>query len=188
MNPRPYSPVTMKAGSDDSVKVWLNGKVVHNKVAGEMGAGAAAPSAHPQTLEMLTAANVRQWLTQAQLLGLTDITSQRGILLLEQLLSALVPKETSLLSNYPNPFNPETWIPYELSGPAEVTLRIYSLNGTLVRTLALGHQPAGMYHGKNRAAYWDGKNSVGEAVASGVYFYTLSTGNFASTRKMLIRK
>ena len=182
------SGVTMKAGSDDSVKVWLNGKVVHNKVAGEMGAGAAAPSAHPQTLEMLTAANVRQWLTQAQLLGLTDITSQRGILLLEQLLSALVPKETSLLSNYPNPFNPETWIPYELSGPAEVTLRIYSLNGTLVRTLALGHQPAGMYHGKNRAAYWDGKNSVGEAVASGVYFYTLSTGNFASTRKMLIRK
>ena len=158
------------------------------KVAGEMGAGAAAPSAHPHALEILTAADVRQWLTQAQHLDLTDATSRRGILLLEQLVAALVPKETSLLPNYPNPFNPETWIPYQLSEPAEVTLHIYSVNGTLIRTLALGHQPAGMYHNKNRAAYWDGKNEIGEVVASGLYFYTLSAGDFTLTRKMLIRK
>ena len=158
------------------------------KVAGEMGAGAAAPSAHPQTLEILTAADVRLWLTQAQHANLTDVTSQRGILMLEQLLSALIPKETSLLPNYPNPFNPETWIPYQLSEPAAVTVHIYTVNGTLIRTLALGHLRAGMYHSKNRAAYWDGRNNLGEPVASGIYFYTLIAGDFTATRKMLIRK
>ena len=98
------------------------------------------------------------------------------------------PEQTAIFTNYPNPFNPETWIPYQLAKSAEVTLRIYSVNGTLVRTLVLGHQPAGIYHSKNRAVHWDGKNEVGEAVASGIYFYTLSAGDFTSTRKMLIRK
>ena len=158
------------------------------KVAGEMGAGAAAPTAQPQTLEGLTAADVQHWLRQAQHANLTDATSQRGILMLQQLLTALIPKETSLLPNYPNPFNPETWIPYQLAESAEVTLHIYAVDGTLIRTLALGHQPAGMYQSKSRAVYWDGKNEVGEPVASGVYFYTLSAGDFSATRKMLIRK
>ena len=158
------------------------------KVAGEMSADAAAPSADPQVLEILSAADVRQWLTQAQHLNLTDTTSQRGILMLEQLLASLIPKETTLLPNYPNPFNPETWIPYQLSKPTEVTLHIYAVNGTLVRTLAFGHQPAGVYQNKSRAAYWNGKNDAGEAIASGIYFYTLSAGDFTSTRKMLIRK
>ena len=158
------------------------------KVAGAMGAGAAAPSTHPQMLEILTAADVRHWLTQAQQFGLTDITSQRGILVLQQLLAALIPKETSLLANYPNPFNPETWIPYQLATPAEVVLTIYAVDGTLVQTLALGHQPVGNYQDKSRAAYWDGRNAVGEPVASGVYFYTLTAGDFSATRKMLIRK
>ena len=158
------------------------------KVAGEMGTGAAAPAAHPQTLDILTAADVRQWLTQAQHENLTDAISQRGILLLEQLLTALIPKETSLLPNYPNPFNPETWIPYQLAEPAEVVLHIYAVDGRLIRTLTLGHQLAGMYHTKSRAAYWDGRNEVGESVASGVYFYTLTTDDFTATRKMLILK
>ncbi len=158
------------------------------KVAGAMGAGAAAPSALPQTLEILTAADVQQWLRQAQRLDSTDAISQRGIMMLQQLWAALVPKETSLLTNYPNPFNPETWIPYQLSAPAEVTLHIYAVDGRLIRTLVLGHQPAGIYHNKTRAAYWDGKNEVGEQVASGVYFYTLTAGDFTATRKMLIRK
>ena len=153
-----------------------------------MGAGIAAPAAHPQTLEILTAADVRQWLTQAQHLDLTDATSQRGILMLQQLLAALIPKETSLLPNYPNPFNPETWIPYQLADPGEVMLTIYAVDGKLVRTLALGHQPAGIYQSKNRAAYWDGKNELGESVASGAYFYTLTAGEFTATRKMLILK
>ncbi len=158
------------------------------KVAGAMGAGAAAPSALPQTLEILTAADVQHWLTQAQHFGLTDATSQRGILMLQQLLAALIPKETSLLTNYPNPFNPETWIPYQLAKPTNVTLTIYAVDGRVIRTLALGHQPAGMYHSKNRAVYWDGRNKVGEPVASGLYFYTLTAGEFTATRKMLIRK
>ena len=101
-------------------------------------------------------------------------------------LSIELPKETVLLSNYPNPFNPETWIPYQLAKPAKVTVSIYATDGTLVRTLALGYQPAGVYHDKSRAAYWDGKNELGESVASGVYFYTLTAGDFTATRKMLI--
>ena len=99
-----------------------------------------------------------------------------------------VPSQTALLPNYPNPFNPETWIPYHLSDPAEVALSIYSTDGRLVRTLALGHQDAGIYESKSRAAYWDGRNSVGERVASGLYFYTLTAGDFADTGKMLIMK
>ena len=103
-------------------------------------------------------------------------------------LPTVTPKETTLLSNYPNPFNPETWIPYHLAKPAEVTVAIYAADGKLVRTLALGHQPAGIYQSKSRAAYWDGKNELGETVASGLYFYTLKAGDFTATRKMLIRK
>ena len=99
-----------------------------------------------------------------------------------------IPDYTQLLHNYPNPFNPETWIPYQLAEPANVTLHIYAASGVLARTLEVGHQPAGIYRHRSRAAYWDGKNQVGEPVASGVYFYTLSTGDFTDTRKMIIRK
>ncbi len=157
-------------------------------VAGALGTNAAAPSLHPDTLEILTATEVKQWLSAAQQFDLTDTTSQRGILFLQQLLIALTPKETALLANYPNPFNPETWIPYQLAKDAEVTLHIYAVNGTLVRMLTLGHQAAGMYQNRSRAAYWDGKNEFGEPVASGVYFYTLTAGDFTATRKALIRK
>ena len=111
--------------------------------------------------------------------------------------SPVIPENTALFTNFPNPFNPETWIPYQLAKPAEVTIKIYAINGQVVRRLALGHQSAGMYQSRSRAAYWDGKNAFGEPVASGVYFYTLSTestrdsvtaGDFTATRKMLIRK
>ena len=102
--------------------------------------------------------------------------------------SSGVPSETVLLSNYPNPFNPETWIPYHLAEPANVTLTIYAVDGKVVRRLDLGHQAAGYYQNRSRAAYWDGRNGVGERVASGLYFYTLTAGDFAATRKMLIMK
>ena len=98
------------------------------------------------------------------------------------------PDETHLFTNYPNPFNPETWIPYQLSAPAGVSVSIYDVQGRLIRTLTLGHQPAGVYQSKERAAYWDGRNALGERVASGLYFYTLTAGDFTATRKMLIRK
>ena len=97
-------------------------------------------------------------------------------------------KKTALLPNYPNPFNPETWIPYQLATPADVTLTIYSAKGKVARRIELGTKPAGLYTSRSRAAYWDGKNEVGEPVASGVYFYTLTVGEFTATRKMLIRK
>ena len=97
-----------------------------------------------------------------------------------------VPEETSLLPNYPNPFNP--WIPYQLAESVDVKVSIYTIGGRLVRTLALGRQGPGVYWSRGRAAYWDGKNDVGEPVASGVYFYTLTAGEFTATRKMLIQK
>ena len=157
-------------------------------VAGALGTSAAAPSQHPQALETLTAADVKQWLSQAQQLDLLQTTSRRGIQFLQQLLVVLTPKENALLPNFPNPFNPETWIPYQLSKPADVTLTIYDIKGHVVRSLDLGHQRAGLYQSRTRAAYWDGRNAVGEAVASGLYFYTLTAGDFTATRKMLIRK
>ncbi|MDE0425577.1 MAG: C39 family peptidase [Candidatus Poribacteria bacterium] len=100
----------------------------------------------------------------------------------------LPPGTTVLLPNYPNPFNPETWIPYHLAKPADVTLTIYAIDGKVVRHLDLGHQAAGFYQSKSRAAHWDGRNDVGERVASGIYFYTLTAGEFAATQKMLIVK
>ena len=157
-------------------------------VAGAFSGAAAAPALHPSALAKLTISDIQQWLDEAKRLGHTDLTYLRGIVALEQLLIALIPKATALLANYPNPFNPETWIPYQLAKPTEVTLHIYSVNGALVRTLALGHQPAGMYQTRSRAAYWDGRNQLGEAVASGIYFYTLIAGDYTATRKMLIRK
>ena len=96
--------------------------------------------------------------------------------------------ENTLLANYPNPFNPETWIPYQLSASADVSVSIYAVDGRLVRRLDLGHQVEGVYRSRSRAAYWDGRNEFGERVASGLYFYTLTAGDFTATRKMLIRK
>ena len=96
--------------------------------------------------------------------------------------------ETALLPNYPNPFNPETWIPFQLGKPSKVTLTIYDTKGQTVRTLAVGHQPAGVYQSRERAAYWDGRNQDGEAVANGVYFCTLTAGDSSATRKMLVGK
>ena len=100
----------------------------------------------------------------------------------------LIPKRTVLLANYPNPFNPETWLPYQLANDTEVEIHIYSSAGRLVRHLDLGFQQAGYYIGKSRAAYWDGRNDLGERLASGVYFYQLSTPESSATRKMVIRK
>ena len=159
-------------------------------VIGQIDAVPAAP-----TLHTLTATDLQQWIHQAKHLDIpthfppfmADIMEE-GIVALEQFLATLVPTETMLLPNYPNPFNPETWLPYQLAAPADVTLHIHSMSGVLVRTLALGHRPAGVYHSKNRAASWDGRNEYGETVATGVYLYTLTAGDFIATRKMLIRK
>jgi len=99
-----------------------------------------------------------------------------------------LPATTILLQNFPNPFNPETWIPYNLSKDANVTISIYDTKGQLVRTIILANQKAGVYTSKDRATYWDGRDSLGQKVSSGVYYYTLQAGEFRSTRKMIIVK
>ena len=157
-------------------------------VAGGFNADAAAPAAYSLEISTLTPEDIQMWLAQVQQLNLSTATYERGVLVLKQLMETLTPKETVLLPNYPNPFNPETWIPYRLAEPADVTLTVYDLNGHTVRSLALGHQAAGFYERRSGAAYWDGKNVQGEPVASGVYFYTLAAGAFTATRKMLILK
>ena len=150
--------------------------------------GAAAPL-HIAIGDLeLNPATLQAWIEQAQAKDDGSIRFREAIANLQQLLASLIPEETALLHNYPNPFNPETWIPYQLAEAAEVTVRIYTANGVLVRRLALGHQAAGTYQSRSRAVYWDGKNEVGESVASGVYFYTLTAGDFTATRKMLIMK
>ena len=138
--------------------------------------------------ESADAAMIEAWIAQARLEDDGSIAFKEGIKNLENLLASLIPKETALLANYPNPFNPETWIPYQLAESAEVGLTIYDLNGQLVRRLAVGHQAAGTYRSRSRAVYWDGRNQLGEPVASGLYFYTLTAGEFTATRRMLILK
>ena len=99
-----------------------------------------------------------------------------------------IPLQFTLLQNFPNPFNPETWIPYNLPKDANVTISIYDTKGQLIRTITLVNQKAGVYTSKDRAAYWDGRDSLGQKVSSGVYYYTLQAGEFRSTRKMVIVK
>ena len=131
---------------------------------------------------------VQQWLTEAHLANDGSLPFQEGIVALERLMDTGVPMKTVLLPNYPNPFNPETWIPYNLAEDSEVEIHIYNLKGETVRQLSLGFQGAGTYRTRSRAAYWDGRNAVGEPVASGIYFYTLRTGQIKATRQMVILK
>ena len=146
------------------------------------------PAAPTVAAESVDAATIEAWIAQARLADDGSLAFKQGIENLQKLLASLIPEETALLANYPNPFNPETWIPYQLAESAEVTLTIYDMNGGIVRRLAMGHQAAGMYQSRSRAAYWDGRNQLGEAVASGLYFYTLTAGDFTATRRMLILK
>ena len=160
-------------------------------VANALDTVAAAPAAGQST-----AALVNTWLQLAQQNAASSVQTSlpkgfsyhRGIQVLEQLARALTPDTTALFANYPNPFNPETWIPYQLSKAADVSVTIYTADGNVVRTLTLGHQKAGMYQHRTQAAYWNGRNELGESVASGLYFYTLTAGDFTATRRMLILK
>ena len=157
-------------------------------VAGAIGGGGAAPSAQSLDPSIVSAADVERWLAFAQNLSARDPIIQRGIRFLEQLLAALMPHETALLPNYPNPFNPETWIPYRLEDGAEVEITIYDTKGELLRQLALGYKTAGHYAARGKAAYWDGRNERGESVASGVYVYRLRAGDYAAARRMVVMK
>ena len=117
-----------------------------------------------------------------------SVKYQNAIALLEAFLAATRPEETVLLANYPNPFNPETWLPYHLANASNVRITIYDTRGVVVRRLDLGHQREGYYTSRSRAAYWDGRNHVGERVASGIYFYELAADDISLLRKMVILK
>ena len=191
--------VASQIGQSGNTSVDINGDGQVNiqdlvVIANGLGNVAAAPSA-----KALTAAQVEQWLKLAKQnasthliqtsLSQSEFSYDRGIQVLENIMRILRPSTTALLANYPNPFNPETWIPYQLATASDVRIAIYDARGTLVRQFDLGHQPVGLYQNRSRAAYWDGTNEFGESVASGIYFYTLTTSdNFSATRKMLILK
>ena len=169
---------------DGSVNI-LDLVVVAGHFGESTGASAPAGAATPANID---AGTVQAWIQQAQVADDGSAVFREGIANLKQLLAVSTPQKTALLANYPNPFNPETWIPYQLANPADVSITIYAADGKLAKTLTLGHQAVGKYHDRSRAAYWDGKNAQGESVASGVYFYTLTAGDFSATRKMLILK
>ena len=183
---------TVPANSD----VDLNGDGIVNildliLVSQNMGEsnGAAAPSMLAvDNMEGLDPAIIQAWIEQAQVEDDGSLAFQEGIANLQRLLASLIPEKTVLLANYPNPFNPETWIPYHLANSSEVIITIYDMRGTVVRHLDLGHQREGYYTSQGRAAYWDGRNAVGERVASGVYFYQLQADHLSLLRKMLILK
>jgi len=153
---------------------------VANKLAEHSPAAPAVKS--------LTAEQVQSWLGEVRANDDGSATFRQAINVLEALLRSVRPETTVLLANYPNPFNPETWILYQLATASGVNITIYDTKGVIVRTLDLGHQAAGYYTDRNRAAYWNGRNGLGEHVANGVYFYQLQTDDVSLTRKMLIRK
>ncbi|MCG9129423.1 T9SS type A sorting domain-containing protein [Candidatus Poribacteria bacterium] len=180
-----------KTGVDNSAD--LNGDGVVNiedllLVAAALENINSAPQKITGTNVILDPNIVQQWITQSQTISNITPLQQKGLAVLEKLLLLFTPENTVLLPNYPNPANPETWIPYQLKAPSNVTIRIYTVKGELIRTIEVGQQPAGIYHSRNRAAYWDGKNEYGEHVASGSYFLTLSSGHFTATRQIIIRK
>ena len=156
---------------------------------GESTVSAAAPSMLAMDdIHELDPMMIQTWIEQAELENDGSIAFQEGLAKLQKLLASLIPEETVLLANYPNPFNPETWIPYQLANPSRVQITIYNASGAIIRRLDLGHQREGYYTSRSRAAYWDGRNDVGESVASGIYFYQLQADEYSVLRKMVILK
>ncbi len=158
-------------------------------------ANAQAVAAAPALASSGEAPSVPQvsvWLNDANGLMVRSDSAKRGVAVLEDLMSLLaaqmIPSKTALLPNYPNPFNPETWIPFELADSSRVKMTIYSSSGQTVRVLELGQLPAGAYRGRSKAAHWDGRNALGEPVASGVYYVRIEAGSFTALRRMVVLK
>ena len=147
---------------------------------------AAAPAILSQPVA--TFALVESWIQQAAKMDDGSLAFDQGMATLQAILESLKPDQTVLMANYPNPFNPETWIPYHLRQTAQVVIRIYDSRGQIVRSLDLGLQSFGYYAGRDQAAYWDGRTESGERVASGTYFYQIEAGDYTATKKMVILK
>ena len=171
--------------------VNADGKVDFNDVVAVSANKESAASAPTLLGTQFSALEVKALQEQIDLLiasGDRSPAAIKTLIYLQQLIAMARPEKTQLLANYPNPFNPETWIPYELATDTNVKITIYNTQGVVIRTLVLGHQSAGYYTGRERAAYWDGRNAFGEQVASGIYFYQLETDEMSTLRKMVILK
>lgn len=157
-------------------------------VAAHLGESSNGNSPKQVSISVQSKNNLEKWILEAGRINDSSPILQKGIANLEMLMNSVLTKTSKLLPNFPNPFNPETWIPYDLASDADVSIHIYNIKGESVRHLKLGFQTVGTYRNQNRAAHWDGRNSLGEAVASGIYFYKLQAGKFQATRKMEVKK
>ena len=144
--------------------------------------------AAPQLPSNLHADILEKWLALARAADDGSETFRRGIAVLEHLLSEITPEQTALLSNYPNPFNPETWIPYQLSKASNVSITVYDALGRVVKRFDVGHKQAGTYRTTVRAAHWDGSNELGERVASGAYFVLFKAEGYQQIRRIVLLK
>ena len=178
--------------TDAKYDVNADGKVDINDVvavsANRDNGAATAPALLGTKFSALEVERLQEQIDLLIATGDRSPAAMRTLVYLQQLLVMARPEKTQLLANYPNPFNPETWIPYELAADTDVRITIYNAQGVVIRTLQLGQQSAGYYTDRQRAAYWDGRNALGEHVASGVYFYQLETDEMSTLRKMVILK
>ena len=161
-------------------------------VAGNFGKSnvAAAPTVLANKLTFTTQQkrSIQSAIVELEGIPVRSEVEELAFNLLIAILPDRLPEYTQLLPNYPNPFNPETWIPFELSQDSNVSVTIYNVAGTPVRSISMGYLQAGSYVSQSQAAYWDGKTDTGEVVSSGTYFYTLKTADYVSTQKMIILK
>ena len=179
-----------------TVKNLSTGRAVTGMIRGEE-AGYRLTVVDIETARAATIGDILEILAQSpsSLIGVQPlwytVTAEdvrQSLIQLPALIAYEIPSETELLRNYPNPFNPETWIPYRLAEDAFVILTIYDGSGRVIRTLDVGHRIAAVYESRSKAIHWDGRNDLGEQVASGVYFYTLTAGDFSATRRVVIIK
>ena len=155
---------------------------------GQVGGAAGAPALLGMKMAAVEIDRIQEQIDLLIASNDRSPAAMRTLIYLQQLLVMARPEKTQLLANYPNPFNPETWIPYELATDTPVEITIYNTQGVVIRRLQLGQQSAGYYTDRDRAAYWDGRNALGEQVASGLYFYQFETDTMSSMRKMVILK
>jgi len=175
-------------GQESKTRADTNGDEVVNisdliVVAQCFGQG-AAPAMAKQPIAVFSM--VENWIRLAEQANDKSTEFSQGISVLREILESLKPEETVLMANYPNPFNPETWIPYHLGQDSAVVINIYDTTGKIVRTLDMGFQSFGYYASRDRLAYWDGRTEDGEQVSSGTYFYQIEAGDYTETRKMMI--
>ena len=170
------------------MSVFLSNDTTDNNANGAPSNSVLNTLLEQDTLKTLDRETLRTYLNDLLLESDGSTKYKQAIARIETMLEATRPKETVLLANYPNLFNPETGIPYHLANPSDVHIIIYNSRGTVVRRLNLGYLRDGYYTSRSRAAYWDGKNDIGEPVASGIYFYRLQTENTSLLRKMVILK